>query len=182
MGGQSTYIPIRVNNAGVISIIFAISVLYLPMTIIGVLEGRDLGIPWLSHALQSFVTVFSPRGILYNLVYFLLVVFFTYFYSAVTFNIMDISDNMKKYGGFIPGIRPGPKTAQYLERILNRLTFVSAMFLGIIAVVPTIILAMTGISWQLGSTSLLIAVGVALEFMQQIEARLVMRHYQGFMK
>lgn len=95
---------------------------------------------------------------------------------------MDISDNMKKYGGFIPGIRPGPKTAQYLEKILSRLTFVSAIFLGLIAVLPTYILALTKISWQLGSTSLLIVVGVALEFMQQIEARLVMRHYQGFMK
>jgi len=176
MGGQSTYIPIRVNNAGVISIIFAISILYFPMTIMGFFQGKG---NWL---IDGFTYWFHPSSILYNLSYFLLVVFFTYFYAAVTFNIMDIADNMKKYGGFIPGIRPGPKTAQYLEKILSRLTFVSAMFLGLIAVLPTYILELTKISWQLGSTSLLIIVGVALEFMQQVEARLVMRHYQGFMK
>jgi len=175
MGGQSTYIPIRVNNAGVISIIFAISVLYFPISILGLFQGKNW---FVDFALRYF----NHDSIIYNLVYFLLVVFFTYFYAAVTFNIMDIADNMKKYGGFIPGIRPGPKTAQYLEKILNRVTFVSAIFLGFIAVVPTVVLAWTKISWQLGSTSLLIIVGVALEFMQQIEARLVMRHYQGFMK
>jgi preprotein translocase subunit SecY len=176
MGGQSTYIPIRVNNAGVISIIFAISILYFPMTVMGFFQGKG------NWFIDGFTYLFHPSSILYNLSYFLLVVFFTYFYAAVTFNIMDISDNMKKYGGFIPGIRPGPKTAQYLEKILSRLTFVSAMFLGLIAVLPTYILELTRISWQLGSTSLLIIVGVALEFMQQVEARLVMRHYQGFMK
>lgn len=175
MGGQSTYIPIRVNNAGVISIIFAISILYFPATILGLLQSKNIHVEWL-------LNWFHPSSFLYNLVYFCLVVFFTYFYAAVTFNIMDIADNMKKYGGFIPGIRPGPKTAQYLERILNRVTFVSAIFLAVLAVVPTYILALTDISWQLGSTSLLIIVGVALEFMQQVEARLVMRHYQGFMK
>jgi len=182
MGGQSTYIPIRVNNAGVISIIFAISVLYLPMTLIGFVQGKEISNEILRRAIEIIMNLFAHDNLFYNVVYFLLVVFFTYFYSAVTFNIMDISDNMKKYGGFIPGIRPGPKTAQYLERILNRLTFVSAMFLGFIAVIPTYILSLTGVNLQLGSTSLLIAVGVALEFMQQIEARLVMRHYQGFMK
>ncbi|HPZ08174.1 MAG TPA: preprotein translocase subunit SecY [Candidatus Eremiobacteraeota bacterium] len=177
MGGQSTYIPIRVNNAGVISIIFAISILYFPMTILGFFHEKSA-----SPIINWVINLFHPSSVFYNLLYFGLVVFFTYFYAAVTFNIMDISDNMKKYGGFIPGIRPGPKTAQYLEKILSRLTFVSAIFLGLIAVLPTYILALTKISWQLGSTSLLIVVGVALEFMQQIEARLVMRHYQGFMK
>jgi len=175
MGGQSTYIPIRVNNAGVISIIFAISVLYFPITIAGFVKDA----PWVNVLMKYF----SPGSFIYSLVYFLLVVFFTFFYSAVTFNIMDIADNMKKYGGFIPGIRPGPKTADYLNRILSRITFISAIFLGLIAVLPNYVMGLTHVTtFYLGSTSLLIVVGVALEFMQQIEARLVMRHYQGFMK
>jgi len=111
------------------------------------------------------------------------VIFFTYFYSYIQFNIMDLSDNMKKYGGFIPGIRPGRPTAEYLERILGRLTFISGIFLAVIAVAPTYVMKFTHVtSFYLGSTSLLIVVGVALDTMQQIEARLVMRHYKGFMK
>lgn len=179
MGGQSTYIPIRINNAGVISIIFAISVLYFPVTVLQFLP-EDLKKIGIITVIEAW---FHPRSHFYNLMYAALVIFFTYFYSYITFNIMDIADNMKKYGGFIPGIRPGRPTAEFLERILSRVTFVSAIFLAFIAVIPTYIMQFTAVTtFYLGSTSLLIIVGVALDTMQQIEARLIMRHYQGFMR
>ncbi len=181
-GGQSTYIPIRVNNAGVISIIFAISVMHLPTTFTNFIS-RDTAAQWMLH-LKGFVeNIFNPAHFFYNAMYFLLVVFFTYFYSAITFNISDVADNMKKYGGFVPGIRPGRPTAEYLEKILGRITLISALCLGFIAVAPTYVMQLTQVkTFYLGSTSLLIVVGVALDTMQQIEARMVMRHYQGFMK
>ncbi|MCD4782387.1 MAG: preprotein translocase subunit SecY [Candidatus Eremiobacteraeota bacterium] len=180
-GGQSTYIPIRVNNAGVISIIFAISIMHLPQTFTGFIPKDAVGF---TGMIRDFVAnVFNPRHFFYNSVYFLLVCFFTYFYSAITFNIVDVADNMKKYGGFIPGIRPGRPTAEYLEKILSRITFISAISLGFIAVAPTYVMQLTRVqTFYLGSTSLLIVVGVALDTMQQIEARMTMRHYQGFMK
>lgn len=182
-GGHSTYIPIRVNNAGVISIIFAISIMYLPSTFAQFLQGPAQNHAWLKDMLQFTLNLFNPMGVFYNFLYAALVIFFTYFYSAITFNIQDVADNMKKYGGFIPGIRPGRPTAEYLERVLSRITLVSAIFLAVIAVAPTFIMQLTGVNtFFLGSTSLLIIVGVALDTMQQIEARLVMRHYQGFMK
>lgn len=180
-GGQSTYIPIRVNNAGVISIIFAISVMHLPTTFTNFISKDSA--QWLLTFKGIVDVFFDPNRFFYNLMYFLLVVFFTYFYSAITFNIGDVADNMKKYGGFVPGIRPGRPTAEYLEKILGRITFISAVSLGLIAVLPTMAMQWTGIkTFYLGSTSLLIVVGVALDTMQQIEARMVMRHYQGFMK
>ncbi|MCE1247153.1 MAG: preprotein translocase subunit SecY [Firmicutes bacterium] len=180
-GGQSTYIPIRVNNAGVISIIFAISIMYLPSTFANFIPPHATGFLGM---LKGFIEgIFNPSHFIYNAFYFLLVCFFTYFYSAITFNIVDVADNMKKYGGFIPGIRPGRPTAEYLEKILSRITFISAVSLGLIAVAPTYIMQITNVkTFYLGSTSLLIVVGVALDTMQQIEARMVMRHYQGFMK
>lgn len=180
-GGQSTYIPIRVNNAGVISIIFAISIMYLPTTFTTYIKP-EMGT--VTYNVINFIhQIFSPNHWFYNLSYALLVIFFTYFYSAITFNISDVADNMKKYGGFIPGIRPGRPTIEYLEKIMSRITFVSAMCLAFIAVMPTYAMKATGVtSFYLGSTSMLIIVGVALDTMQQIEARLVMRHYQGFMK
>ena len=156
-GGHSSYLPIRVNNAGVISIIFAISIMYLPQTIAQVLN--------------------------YNLCYAALVIFFTYFYSAITFNVEDVADNLKKSGGFIPGIRPGRPTAEYLDRVFSRTTFISAIFLAFLAIAPTYIMQLTKVTtFFLGSTSLLIIVGVALDTMQQIQARLTLRKYQGFMK
>ena len=180
-GGQSTFIPIKVNNAGVISIIFAISVLYLPATIIQFLK-LDPSSP-LGGIAVTYSKLMSHSGFLYNFIYFLLVIFFTYFYSAITFNIADIADNMKKFGGFIPGIRPGKNTVEFLNKIMNRITFISSILLGLIAIAPNIIMVLTGIrSFYLGSTSLLIIVGVALDTMQQLEARSVMKHYQGFMK
>lgn len=180
-GGQSTYIPIKVNNAGVISIIFAISVLYLPATIIQFLK-LDPTSPLGGFAVE-YSKLMSHSGFLYNFVYFLLVIFFTYFYSAITFNIADIADNMKKFGGFIPGIRPGKNTVEFLNKIMNRITFISAISLGLIAIAPNLIMLLTDIhSFYLGSTSLLIIVGVALDTLQQLEARSVMKHYQGIMK
>lgn len=181
MQGSSTYLPIRVNNAGVISIIFAISVLYLPQTLIGFFHPAKGTI---GFSIYQFINeLANPSGWFYNLAYAGLVILFTYFYSAIQFNITDVSDNLKKYGGFIPGIRPGMPTTDFLQKVLNRITFISAIYLAFIAVVPTFIMRLTNVTtFFLGSTSLLIIVGVALDTMQQIEARLVMRHYQGFMK
>lgn len=182
MGGQSSYIPIKVNNAGVISIIFAISILYLPTTFTGFLKTASLS-GFAATLVNTVNTWFDPRSFFYNLCYVLLVIFFTYFYSAITFNIKDVADNMKKNGGFIPGIRPGQATVDYLEKIMSRITFISAIALAVIAVAPNFVMMMTGVnSFYLGSTSMLIIVGVALDTMHQIEARLVMKNYQGFMK
>lgn len=180
-GGQSTYIPIRVNNAGVISIIFAISILYLPTTFAQFIRpGQGT---FLYGVVQFINTLFRPDGWFYNLAYALLVIAFTYFYAYITFNVIDIADNLKKNGGFIPGIRPGRPTAEYLSRILSRVTFIAAIALALIAVAPTYVMQMTKVTtFYLGSTSLLIVVGVALDTMQQIEARMLMRHYQGIMK
>jgi preprotein translocase subunit SecY len=181
-GGQSNYLPIRVNNAGVISIIFAISIMYLPATL-----ARNL-VPSLApgsfmYNVCYFITEWlSSNSVVFNFLYAVLVIFFTFFYASVTFNPSDVADTMKKQGGFIPGIRPGRPTGEYLDRILNRLTFVAAIALALIAVLPTYLIMLTGVQFYLGSTSLLIIVGVALDTMQQIEARLVMRNYQGFMK
>jgi preprotein translocase subunit SecY len=177
-GGQASYIPIRVNNAGVISIIFAISIMYLPSTLIRALNPQ----PAVGSFSYFMLTWFNPDHVFFNLLFAALVIFFTYFYASIQFNPIDISDNMKKYGGFIPGIRPGRPTGEYLEKILSRVTFVAAIALALISVVPTYLIQLTGVQFYLGSTSLLIIVGVALDTMQQIEARLVMRHYQGFMK
>ena len=177
-GGQSSFIPIRLNNAGVMSLIFAISLMFLPLTLSNVLPA-----PY-GPSLAEFLGVyFNDRTILYNLVYMGLIVFFTYFYSAITFNTEDLADNLKKAGGFIPGIRPGRQTMEYLDKITNRLNCVAGLFLSALAVAPTLLVQATGVqNFYLGATSLLIIVGVALDTMQQIEARLVMRHYQGFMK
>ncbi len=177
-GGQSSFIPIRLNNAGVMSLIFAISIMFLPLTLSNILP-TPYG-PALTDWLGRW---FNDRTVLYNLVYMGLIIFFTYFYSAITFNTEDLADNLKKAGGFIPGIRPGKATMEYLDKITNRLNCVAGLFLAALAVAPTLIVQLTGVqNFYLGATSLLIIVGVALDTMQQIEARLVMRHYQGFMK
>lgn len=180
--GRSTYIPLRLNNAGVISIIFAISILLLPQQALSwFAKGGTTGI-WAS--ISSWVTVyFSPNSLLYNIVYFLLVVVFTFFYSAVVINTKDIADNLKKSGSFIPGIRPGQPTVDYINRILLRITTAAALYLGLLAVLPGALqrgLSVT--TFYLGSTSLLIVVGVALDTITQIEARLAMRDYRGFIK
>ncbi len=178
--GRSSYIPLRLNNAGVISIIFAISILLLPQQALSWFQQGSSG-PAANIAL--FVnTWFGPSTWLYNLVYFVLVVVFTYFYSSVVVNTRDIADNLKKSGSFIPGIRPGQPTVEYLNKILFRITTVAAVYLGLLAVLPTLAERGLGITtFYIGSTSLLIIVGVALDTMTQIEARLAMRDYKGFL-
>jgi preprotein translocase subunit SecY len=180
-GGRSTYIPLRLNNAGVISIIFAISILLFPQQISS--WAAQSGAGWM-RGFSDFMTLyFNYNGPLYNFVYFMLVVGFTFFYSEVVVNIQDIGDSLKKQGGFIPGIRPGKPTTDYLNKILNRITVVAAVYLGLLAILPNVSANFTHVTtFYLGSTSLLIVVGVALDTMNQIEARLAMRDYRGFIK
>jgi preprotein translocase subunit SecY len=180
--GRSSYIPLRLNNAGVISIIFAISILLLPQQALSWFSaGGATG--WKASVALAVQTYFGPSTLLYNLAYFVLVVVFTFFYSAVVVNTRDIADNLKKSGSFIPGIRPGQPTVDYLNRILLRLTTASAVYLGLLAVLPSTLQRGLGVTtFYLGSTSLLIVVGVALDTMTQIEARLAMRDYKGFIK
>jgi len=180
-GGRSTYIPLRLNNAGVISIIFAISILLLPQQISAWAAQYHSPV---AEGFNRFMALYFGYGsFLYNLIYFLLVVGFTFFYSEVVINIMDIGDSLKKQGGFIPGIRPGKPTTDYLQKILHRITLVAAIYLGLLAILPNITQAFTHITTIfLGSTSLLIVVGVALDTMTQLEARLAMRDYRGFIK
>jgi preprotein translocase subunit SecY len=199
--GRSSYIPLRLNNAGVISIIFAISILLLPQQALSWFHTSattsdtyanlfklpfigQVSVPTNTAALSlTLQTYFSPSSFLYNLAYFLLVVMFTFFYSSVVVNVKDIADNLKKNGSFIPGIRPGIPTQEYIQRILIRITTVSAVYLGLLAILPSVAQRGLGVTtFYLGSTSLLIVVGVALDTMTQIEARLAMRDYKGFIK
>jgi preprotein translocase subunit SecY len=175
-GGSSTYIPLKVNQAGVIPIIFASSVLYIPTLLQNVVQNRGV---------QDFISnnLVNAASATYMVIYGLLVVFFAYFYTAITFNPVDVADNMKKYGGFIPGIRPGRATSEYLDRILTRITLPGALFIAAIALLPSIFLATQNIrNLPFGGTSILITVGVTLETMKQIESQLMMRHYEGFLK
>ena len=171
-GGQSTNIPMKVNQAGVIPIIFAMSILMLPGLIASFFDGA------VANAIARWFSTSHP---VYMVVDTLLIIFFAYFYTAVTFSPVDVADNMKKNGGFIPGIRPGRPTAEYLDRILTRLTLAGAIFLAFIALLPNLMTAI-GVNVSFGGTSLLIAVGVALDTMKQLESQLLMRNYQGFMK
>ncbi len=177
-GGQSTHIPLKVNQAGVIPVIFAISLLQFPMTLTYFFPDGGFA----NFVAKYLSPTGSPGIYFYNLLYALLIIFFTYFYTAITFNPVEVADNMKKNGGFIPGIRPGKKTTEYLQKSLNKITLAGAFFLAMIAVLPTLILNFTSIDFRFGGTALLIAVGVSLETMKQIEAQMVMRHYQGFLK
>jgi len=173
-GGQSTFIPLRVNSAGVIPIIFASSVLLFPSTIARFFSA--------SFA-QTISKVLSPSSPIYMILYVLLIIFFTYFYTAVVFNPIEVANNLKKYGGFIPGIRPGRPTADYIERVLSRVTLGGAIFLAVIALLPSLLTQMLGITtFYFGGTAVLIVVGVALETVQQIEAQLLMRHYEGLVR
>lgn len=173
-GGHTTHIPLKVNQAGVIPIIFASSVLMFPVTIAQFIE-----IPWV----KTIAGYFAWGTPLQTTLYALLIIFFTYFYTAVTVNISDMAENLKKYGGFIPGIRPGKPTADYLDHVLTRITLAGSIFLAFIAILPNLIAFATRIEGvYFGGTALLIIIGVALDTMKQIEAMVVMRHYQGFMK
>jgi preprotein translocase subunit SecY len=172
-GGQSTYLPLRVNMAGVIPVIFASSVLLFPVTLAQMT-------PW--SWTQKLAQVFRPSSWWYIGAEVVLIVLFTYFYTAVQFNPLDQADNLKKYGGFVPGIRPGRPTAAYLDRVLTRITFPGALFLAAIVLLPSILYATMKVPFYFGGTSLLIVIGVALDTMQQMEAQLLMRHYEGFLK
>lgn len=175
-GGQSTFLPIKINSAGVIPIIFAMSLVIFP-SIIGSWMATD-------SAYNMFLSkYFNTGGVLYNVIYALFIVFFTYFYVAIIFNPVDVADNIKKNSGFIPGIRPGRPTADYIDKVLSRLTLVGGIFLALIAVLPNIVIAVTGVkSMWFGGTALLIMVGVALDTMKQVQATLLMRNYEGFVK
>ncbi len=177
--GRSSYIPLRLNNAGVISIIFAISILLLPQQALSWFgASNNKGV---AGTISFYLTTyFGPTSFLYNLVYFLLVVVFTFFYSAIVVNTKDIADNLKKSGSFIPGIRPGQPTIDYINKILVRITTAAAIYLGLLAVLPSLQRDVGVTSLYIGSTSLLIVVGVALDSITQIEARLAMRDYRGF--
>jgi len=180
-GGQSTYLPLRINQAGVIPIIFAVSLVLIPSMLGNFLGGVKN--PAIANLARTLVSIFRPGGIFYNLVYFLLVIGFTYFYTAVIFNPEKIAEELKKYGGFIPGIRPGKSTADYLNQILVKITLVGALFLGLIAILPSIIQQATGIATMaIGGTGILIVVSVVLETVRQLEAMMVMRSYDGFLK
>lgn len=173
-GGHSTHIPLKVNQAGVIPVIFSMSILMMPITI-AQFWSTGSAYSWLS-------TNFNQASPLYNILNAVLIVAFTYFYTSVSFNPVDVSDNLKKNGGFVPGIRPGKPTSEYLQRTLFRITFVGGIFLALIATIPNVILVATGMQISFGGTSILIAVGVSLETYKQIEAHITMRHYQGFLK
>ena len=179
-GGQETHLPLRVNQAGVIPIIFAVSLVLLPSMIGQFLQGATN--PQVASFATTLARLFQPSSVVYNVVYFLLVLGFTYFYTAVTFNPDKISDDIKRYGGFIPGIRPGRATADYLSYILTRTTLVGGIFLGLIAVLPSVTQGVTNItSLAVGGTGLLIVVSVVLDTMKQIEGMLVTREYEGFL-
>jgi preprotein translocase subunit SecY len=171
--GGSTYLPLRVNMAGVIPVIFAASIMAFPPTL-----GQFSQANWA----QDVAAFFTPNGAAFLIGESLFIIVFTYFYTAVTFNPVDQADNLKKYGGFIPGVRPGRPTAEYLDRILARLTFPGAIFLAAVAALPTLLFNQTSANFFFGGTSLLIVIGVALDTVKQLEAQLMMRNYEGFLK
>ena len=172
-GGQSTHIPLRINTAGVIPVIFASSLILFPATL-----TRFIDHPWMRVVTDSL----SPGHVTYTVLYMALIIFFTYFYTAIVFNPVDLSDNMKKYGGFIPGVRPGKKTAEYIDHVLSRITLPGAMFLALISVLPDMLIQWFNVPFYFGGTSLLIVVGVALDTVRQMESHLLMRNYEGFLK
>ena len=172
-GGGQTYLPLRVNMAGVIPVIFAASIMAFPPTI-----GQLIN----TEGARGVSNFFSPNGWAYIVGETIFIILFTYFYTAVTFNPVDQADNLKKYGGFIPGVRPGRPTAEFLDRVLARLTFPGALYLAAVAALPTILINQTSANFFFGGTSLLIVIGVALDTMKQLEAQLMMRNYEGFLK
>lgn len=178
-GGQSTHIPLKVNQAGVIPVIFALALLQFPLTITYFTGSNSSFALWVAKWLSP---TGNPGVWLYAVLNVVLIMFFTYFYTSVTFNPLEVSDNMKQNGGFIPGIRPGKATTDYLSKVMSRITFVGAVFLAIVATLPTLVSQFTPIDMYFGGTSLLIAVGVALDTMKQLEQQMVMRNYQGFLK
>ncbi|MFQ5692972.1 MAG: preprotein translocase subunit SecY [Nitrospinota bacterium] len=173
MGGQSTHLPLKINTSGVIPPIFASSLIVFPTTITQFIDH-----PWMRAVSQNL----TPGTVFYSLVTVILIFFFCYFYTSIIFNPVDVADNMKKYGGYVPGIRPGKRTSEYIERVLTRLTFVGAIYLSFVVILPTYLIRFLNVPFFFGGTALLIVVGVAMDTMQQIESHLVMRHYEGFIK
>jgi preprotein translocase subunit SecY len=177
-GGQSTHIPIKVNQSGVIPIIFSLSILQFPLTITYFVPNSSFTTfitKWLSPSGNPGVWIYAVLNVI-------LIIAFTYFYTGVTFNPKEVADNLKSNGGFIPGIRPGRATEEYLGKVMSRITIVGAIFLALVATLPTIIGVLTPLSIQFGGTSLLIVVGVALESVRALENQMIMRNYQGFLK
>jgi len=170
-GGQSTHLPLKINTAGVIPPIFASSIIMFPATIANF-------IPWM----KTFASQLAPGSLIYELIYVGFIFFFCYFYTAVTFNPTDVADNMRKYGGYIPGIRPGKKTAEFIDRVLVRITFTGAIYVSAVCVLPSVLITKFNVPFYFGGTALLIVVGVALDTVGQIESHMLMRHYEGFMK
>ncbi len=172
-GGQSSHLPLKLNTAGVIPPIFASSILVFPTTIAGFADS-----PWA----KTIADLLAPGSLLYDLSYVVLIVFFCYFYTAVVFNPTDVADNLKKHGGFIPGIRPGQRTAESLDRILSRITLSGALYISAVCILPTLLISWANVPFFFGGTALLIVVGVALDTAAQIETQVLMRNYEGFMK
>ena len=172
-GGQSTHLPLKVNTAGVIPPIFASSILLFPATLAS----------FIKHPVTETISRgLTPGSLAYELLYVGFIIFFCYFYTAVTFNPVDVADNMKKYGGFVPGIRPGKKTAEYIDKILTRITLGGALYVSVVCVLPSIMISRFNVPFYFGGTGLLIVVGVAMDTVQQIESHLITRHYEGFLK
>ncbi|HEY4708455.1 MAG TPA: preprotein translocase subunit SecY [Thermodesulfobacteriota bacterium] len=173
MGGGTQHLPLKVNTSGVIPPIFASSIIVFPATIANFIDVPSL--KWLADSL-------NPGGLLYNALYIVLIVFFTFFYTAIQFNPKDVAENLKKYGGFVPGIRPGPNTADYLDTVLTRLTLWGAIYLAAVCVLPSVLIAKFGVPFYFGGTALLIVVGVAMDTAQQIESHMLARSYEGLLK
>jgi preprotein translocase subunit SecY len=172
--GQSTHLPLKINTSGVIPPIFASSLLIFPGTVAQVLGDS----PWL----DAIVEAMRPSSVIYNVIYVILIIFFCYFYTAVQFNPVDVADNMKKHGGFVPGIRPGKNTAEYIDRVLTRITLSGALYVSAVCVLPQIFIYQLNVPFYFGGTALLIVVGVAIDTSNQIESHMLTRHYEGFMK
>ncbi len=172
-GGQSTHLPLKVNTSGVIPPIFASSLLMFPATVAGLVH-----IDWIKRIMEAI----SPGGLYHDLFYVGLIIFFCYFYTAVTFNPVDVADNLKKWGGYVPGLRPGKPTAEYIDRILTRITLGGALYVSVVCVLPSVFIRKFNVPFYFGGTALLIVVGVAMDTMSQIESHLLTRHYEGFMK
>ncbi|MDL1971786.1 MAG: preprotein translocase subunit SecY [Deltaproteobacteria bacterium] len=172
-GGQSTHLPLRINTSGVIPPIFASSIIMFPATV-----AQFVKIP----IFENIVQLFNPGSIIYSAVYVALIIFFCYFYTAIIFNPVDVADNMRKYGGYIPGIRPGQRTADYIDKVLTRLTFIGAIYVSAICILPTILIKKFHVPFYFGGTALLIVVGVAIETIAQVETHLITRYYEGFLK
>jgi preprotein translocase subunit SecY len=175
-GGQSTHLPLKVNTAGVIPPIFASSIIMFPATIANFLNVEE--IPWLNYIVGSL----APGHVVYIVIYVAFIIFFCYFYTAVHFNPVDVADNMKKYGGFIPGIRPGKNTAEYIDRVLTRITFSGAIYVSAVCILPQILIYKLNVPFYFGGTALLIVVGVAMDTSNKKESHMLTRHYEGFMK